>query len=235
MPCAAIIGDPGARRDALATSKAAAARAALQPSDEHALDDLSALRRSDRAPPSAEVVVIPAAPPPSFSIRARAPSPAKRAERSERSISARKFHDFGDIDDDAAAHLRPRGCSAPAAAMPTAAPSRSSARAGRAAGRGPAAARPRSARRSGHITESMPSRLTPRSRNGITVAGRSLPPASPQAATLARYLSCVRIVAKVVPPTASIAPAQRSLSSGRAGSAASARAVDQLGGAEPFR
>src|SRR5215468_5829487 len=40
----------------------------------------------------------------------------------------------------------------------------------------------------GHITESMPSRLTPRSRNGITEVGRSLPPASPQAATLALYL-----------------------------------------------
>ena len=72
----------------------------------------------------------------------------------------------------------------------------------------------------GHMTESMPSRLTPRSRNGITVAGRSLPPASPQAATLARYLSWVRIVARVVPPTASIAPAQRSVSSGRDGFAA---------------
>ncbi len=56
----------------------------------------------------------------------------------------------------------------------------------------------------------------------MTLAGRSLPPASPQAATLARYLSCVRIVASVVPPTASIAPAQRSRSSGRVGVAASA-------------
>jgi hypothetical protein len=36
------------------------------------------------------------------------------------------------------------------------------------------------------MTESMPKRFTPRSRNGSTVAGRSLPPASPLAATLAR-------------------------------------------------
>src|SRR6267142_456447 len=63
----------------------------------------------------------------------------------------------------------------------------------------------------------MPSKLTPRSRNGITVAGRSLPPARPQAATLARYLSCVRMVARVLLPTASTAPAQRSPSSGRSG------------------
>ncbi len=85
----------------------------------------------------------------------------------------------------------------------------------------------------GHMTESMPSRLTPRSRNGITVAGRSLPPASPQAATLARYLSWVRIVASVVaadrvdragPALAVERP--RRLRRER-------RAIDQLGGAEP--
>ena len=69
----------------------------------------------------------------------------------------------------------------------------------------------------GHITESIPKRLTPRNRIGITVAGSSLPPASPQAATLAWYFSWVRIVPKVVPPTASTAPAQRSASSGRDG------------------
>ena len=114
------------------------------------------------------------------------------------------------------------GCAAREQANRRAAPSRSSGRAGRAAGRAPAGPRPRRARPCGHMTESMPSRLTPRSRNGMTLAGRSLPPASPQAATPARYLSCVRIVASVLPPTASIAPAQRSRSSGRVGFAASA-------------
>ena len=35
----------------------------------------------------------------------------------------------------------------------------------------------------GHITESTPARVTPRRMNGATVAGRSMPPARPQAAT----------------------------------------------------
>src|SRR5439155_1529749 len=38
-------------------------------------------------------------------------------------------------------------------------------------------------RSSGHITESMPTSDTPRRMNGATVAGRSIPPANPQAAT----------------------------------------------------
>src|SRR6266436_3678639 len=38
-------------------------------------------------------------------------------------------------------------------------------------------------RSSGHITESTPTSDTPRRMNGATVAGRSIPPASPQAAT----------------------------------------------------
>ena len=50
----------------------------------------------------------------------------------------------------------------------------------RSAGRSRASRRQASTRSSrGHITESIPSRLTPRSRNGITVAGRSLPPVTP--------------------------------------------------------
>ncbi len=127
---------------------------------------------------------------------------------------------------------RPAESSAPVPARRRAGRSRSSGR-GVSSGRSRASRRHASIRSSrGHITESMPSRLTPRSRNGITVAGRSLPPARPQAATLARYLSWVRIVAKVVPPTASIAPAQRSLSSGRAGLAGERGAIDRFGGAE---
>jgi hypothetical protein len=38
-------------------------------------------------------------------------------------------------------------------------------------------------RSSGHITESTPMSDTPRRMNGATVAGRSIPPANPQAAT----------------------------------------------------
>ena len=60
----------------------------------------------------------------------------------------------------------------------------------------------------------MPSRLTPRSRNGITVACSLAPPASPQAATVAWYLSWVSTWDSVLPPTASMQPAQRSASSG---------------------
>src|SRR5687768_6735040 len=66
----------------------------------------------------------------------------------------------------------------------------------------------------GLATESMPSSFTPRMMKGMTVVSSLLPPARPQAATLARYFICGRTAASVAPPTESIAPAQRSLSSG---------------------
>ena len=138
-------------------------------------------------------------------------------------------------DDDAAAHLAVEDPRRETRHLGERHRLRSSGRAGRAAGRARGGPRPRRARRAGTCTESMPSRLTPRNRNGMTVAGRSLPPARPQAATLARYLSWVRIVASVLPPTASIG-AGPALAVERPGRLRGERgALDQFGGAEPLQ
>src|SRR5215510_3763301 len=63
---------------------------------------------------------------------------------------------------------------------------------------------------SGHITESMPMSDTPRRMNGATVAGRSIPPASPQAATAPPYRGIDSTLASVVDPTVSMPPTHRS-------------------------
>src|SRR6266851_2315027 len=59
-------------------------------------------------------------------------------------------------------------------------------------------------RSTGHITESMPSRLTPRNRNGTTLAGKSLPPARPQAATLPPSLAKIAVATLPTPPAAPV-------------------------------
>ena len=65
------------------------------------------------------------------------------------------------------------------------------------------------------MTESMPMSDTPRRMNGATEVGKSIPPASPQAATAPPYRVIDSTLASVVEPTASMPPAQRSLLSGR--------------------
>ena len=74
-----------------------------------------------------------------------------------------------------------------------------------AAGESISVARDHASRRSGigFTAESMPSRLTPRSRNGRILAGTSLPPALPHAATAPPYLSAGRTPARRAPPTVS--------------------------------
>ena len=67
----------------------------------------------------------------------------------------------------------------------------------------------------GTITESTPCRRTLRRINGITVVGRSKPPARPQAATQPRYCVCASTLANTGPPTVSTAPAHSCFSSGR--------------------
>jgi DNA-binding transcriptional LysR family regulator len=66
----------------------------------------------------------------------------------------------------------------------------------------------------GAITESTPASVTPRRMNGATFAGRSMPCARPQAATVPPYLICDSTLASVALPATSMAPAQRSLASG---------------------
>src|SRR6266851_4385572 len=82
----------------------------------------------------------------------------------------------------------------------------------------------------GHITESMPIRVTPRRMNGATLPGRSMPPASPQAATAPPYRVMDRTLARVVEPTASM-PGPSLLGEG-APRAAELSAIDDLGGAQ---
>ena len=62
--------------------------------------------------------------------------------------------------------------------------------------------------------ESMPSKLTPRKINGKTVVDNSEEATRPVAATAPPRYVALSNVAKVVPPTVSIAPAQRPLSKG---------------------
>src|SRR3977135_4736934 len=68
----------------------------------------------------------------------------------------------------------------------------------------------------GHITESMRRRHTPRKINGATEDGRSIPAARPHAAIAPAYLVIERMLARVVEPTLSIPPAQRSFANGLA-------------------
>ena len=77
--------------------------------------------------------------------------------------------------------------------------------------------------RVGVITDSTPCRRTLRRMNGITVVGRSWPPARPQAATTPPYCICASTLASIVEPTVSTAAAHCSDSSGRAGSVISSR------------
>ena len=77
----------------------------------------------------------------------------------------------------------------------------------------------------GHITDSMPRRQTPRKMNGATDDGRSIPAASPQAATAPPYLVIDRTFESVVDPTLSIPPAHRSFASGLAGPDNSLRSI----------
>ena len=74
----------------------------------------------------------------------------------------------------------------------------------------------------------MPKSDTPRKMNGATLPGRSMPPASPQAATAPPYFVIDSRLASVVEPTESMPPAQRSLASGFGGAGKFA-AVDDLG------
>jgi hypothetical protein len=83
-----------------------------------------------------------------------------------------------------------------------------------------------SCRRSrGHITESMPISDTPRRMNGATEAGKSIPPASPQAATAPPWRVIDSTLASVVEPTESMPPAHRSWPSGLAAPASSLRSM----------
>src|SRR5882762_7178039 len=77
----------------------------------------------------------------------------------------------------------------------------------------------------GHITESMPRRHTPRKINGATEDGRSIPAARPHAAIAPAYLVIERMLARVVEPTLSIPPAQRSFANGLAGPDSSLRSI----------
>ena len=80
----------------------------------------------------------------------------------------------------------------------------------------------------------MPKSDTPRKMNGATLPGRSMPPASPQAATAPPYLVIDSRLASVVEPTESMPPAQRSLASGLP-RRRQLVAVDDLGGAEALQ
>ena len=62
--------------------------------------------------------------------------------------------------------------------------------------------------------ESMPNKLTPRRINGKTVVDNSDEATNPVAATAPPRFAALSSAAKVVPPTVSTAPAQRSLSNG---------------------
>ena len=63
----------------------------------------------------------------------------------------------------------------------------------------------------------MPKSDTPRKMNGATVVGKSMPPASPQAAIAPSDFIIESALASVLEPTESMPPAQRSLASGRTG------------------
>ena len=69
---------------------------------------------------------------------------------------------------------------------------------------------------------------------GATEVGKSIPPASPQAATAPPYRVIDSTLASVVEPTESTPPAQRSLASGRAGPLSSLRSIISLA-PRPFR
>jgi len=86
----------------------------------------------------------------------------------------------------------------------------------------------------GRMTESMPRSETPRRINGATEVGKSMPPASPQAATAPPQRVIETTLASVVEPTASMPPAQRPFPSGFAGPASSLRSMDP-GRAQAFQ
>ena len=77
----------------------------------------------------------------------------------------------------------------------------------------------------GRMTESMPRSETPRRINGATEVGKSMPPASPQAATAPPYRVIDSTLASVVEPTVSMPPAKRSFANGLAGPASSLRSM----------
>ena len=83
----------------------------------------------------------------------------------------------------------------------------------------------------GSVTELMPSSDTPRRMKGATEVGRSMPAALPQAATAPPAFVMAMTLARMVEPTVSTPPAQRSLSSSFGG-AGELVAADDLGGAE---
>ena len=83
----------------------------------------------------------------------------------------------------------------------------------------------------GSVTELMPSSDTPRRMKGATEVGRSMPAALPQAATAPPAFVMAMTLARMVEPTVSTAPAQRSLSRSFGG-AGELVAADDLGGAE---
>ena len=87
-----------------------------------------------------------------------------------------------DLDHDPAAHLARRGCPARPRSPRRGGSSWSWRRASPGRDRRRGAARPRAAAASAPSTESMPRSATPRRMNGATEVGRSMPPASPQAA-----------------------------------------------------
>ncbi len=86
----------------------------------------------------------------------------------------------------------------------------------------------------GRMTESMPRSETPRRINGATELGKSIPPASPQAATAPPYRVIASTFASVVEPTVSIPAAKRSFANGFTGPARSCRG-DDLGRTEPLQ
>ena len=73
----------------------------------------------------------------------------------------------------------------------------------------------RSRQPTGHAVEFTPSRLTPRRMNGITVVVSRWPPASPTAAMFPSGWVVAHSHGSTSPPTLSIAPAHRAVSSGR--------------------
>ncbi|MNW02609.1 hypothetical protein D3C71_1984220 [compost metagenome] len=74
----------------------------------------------------------------------------------------------------------------------------------------------------------IPARVTPRKMNGATDAGKSMPWARPQAATVPLALVLAQALAKVWLPTESMTAAQRSLASGLPGSESVARSMISL-------
>ncbi len=86
----------------------------------------------------------------------------------------------------------------------------------------------------GMWTESIPKSDTPRRMNGATLVGRSIPPASPHAATAPWYDVAAITFASVLEPTLSTPPAHLSFASGRGSPESSARGMISVA-PSPFR